>query len=151
MLAARRSRYDDAIDAFSQSLQVYRAVYPNGKSQYISVALANLGSMYMEKGEYGPAERLLREAVGLSRDVLSEDDMNTAIAEVKLGHALTKQGRYEEAIPLLEQGRSTVLKQKLDPSASWLKRSSEDLTTARDRTGQSKDAGRLRAEGGRRR
>jgi serine/threonine-protein kinase len=148
VLATRQARYDDAIDAFSKSLTIYRAVYVDGKSQYISVALANLGSVYMEKADYGPAERLLREAVALSREVLSSDHMNTAIAAVKLGHTLTKQGRYEEAVPLLEQGRATMVKQRADPSSSWMKRSSEDLVTALERTGRAKDAERLRDDSG---
>jgi serine/threonine-protein kinase len=147
VLATRRARYDDAIAAFSKSLAVYRAVYSNGKSQYISVALANLGSVYLEKAEYAPAERMLREAVALSREVLTADHANTAIAEVKLGHSLVKQGRYEEAVPLLEQGRATMLKQRVDPSTSWMKRSSEDLVAALDRTGRSQEAERLRAGG----
>jgi serine/threonine-protein kinase len=148
VLATRRARYDEAIEAFSKALEVYRAVYPTGKSQYVSVGLANLGSAYMEKAQYGEAERLLREAVALSREVLTGDHVNTAIAEVKLGHVLTRQGRYEEAVPLLEQGRATMVKQRVDPSATWLKRSGDDLVTALDRTGRGADADRLRAEAG---
>jgi hypothetical protein len=41
-----------------------------------------------------------------------------------------------------------MVKQKIDPSATWFARSGEDLTTARNRTGKGKGAG-ARADGGR--
>jgi serine/threonine-protein kinase len=146
-LAFRRTRYDDAIKTFTESLAVYRQVYADGKSQYISVGLANLGSAYMEKGDYRRAEQTLREAVTLSREILSPAHNNTAIAEIKLGRVLVKQGRDTEAIPLLEQGRATLVKQA-DPSITWLQRSREDLVIAFERTGRNADAERLRAEAG---
>ena len=144
-IAFRRRRYDEAIDAFSKSLAVYRQVYADGKSQYISVGLANLASAYLEKQEYAPAERLMREAVTLSREVLSPVHPNTAIAEIKLGRVLVKQRRYAEAIPLLEQGRATLSTQA-EPSVSWLQRAREDLVTALEGSGRSADAARVRAD-----
>jgi serine/threonine-protein kinase len=144
-LAFRQGRYDDAIAAFAEALAVYRQVYPDGKSQYISVGLANLGSAFLEKGDYVRAEQTMRQAVELSREVLSPTHTNTAIAEIKLGRALVKLQRYDDAIPWLEQGRESLSKQA-DPSVSWLQRSREDLVVAFDRTGRAAEAERMRAE-----
>jgi serine/threonine-protein kinase len=142
-LALRRGRHDEAIASFRRALEVYRTVYPDGRSQYISVALANLGTAYLEKGQVTEAERLLREAVALSTTVLTRTHSSTAIAELKLGRALLRQKRFGEAVPFLESGRATLAANT--PSASWLPRSADDLAAAYDALGRSADADRLRA------
>jgi eukaryotic-like serine/threonine-protein kinase len=144
-IALRRGRWDEAIAAFTQALSVYRKVYPDGKSQYISVGLANLGSVYLDKHDYGNAERLLREAVTLSTEILSPEHTNTAIAEIKLGHALVRQRRLAEAVPVIEHGRA-ILSRHADPNISWLKTARTDLAEAYERIGRSADAQRLRSE-----
>ena len=144
ILATRRERYDEAIESLTEALKVYRQVYPDGKSQYVSVGLGNLGTAYLEKKQYLEAERLLREAVTLSTELLSKGHSNTAIAQLKLGRVLVRQQRYAEALPFLEEGYAT-LSGIAAPSVSWLQRSREDLATAYERLGRTDDAGRFRA------
>jgi tetratricopeptide (TPR) repeat protein/tRNA A-37 threonylcarbamoyl transferase component Bud32 len=137
---AGQEKLDEAAVLLEEARDIFIRVYP-GRHRRLGLVLNDLGVLATRR-----AERTLREAVALSREVLSENHTNTAIAEVKLGHVLTRQGRYADAIPLLEQGRTTMLKQRVDPSASWLKRSSEDLVIAFERTGRRGEADRLRAE-----
>lgn len=130
MIALRRKRPEEAIAAFTQALAAYRATYPSGKTQYISVGLANLGSVYLETGDFAHAEALLREAAALSADVIGPEHPSTAIAEIKLGRSLVKQQRFGEAIPWLERGQANLAKQA-GPSVTWLQRAKEDLAIAR--------------------
>lgn len=129
-LAFRRKRFDDAVSAYQRALDVYRQVFPDGRSQYISIGLANLGSAHLERGAVREAERLFREAVALSRTLLSADHPNTAIAEIRLGDVLVRQRLYDEAMPLLRHGQS-VLETQGNPSLSWLTRARAALETAR--------------------
>jgi serine/threonine-protein kinase len=145
VLATRRKRYDEAIAALTRSLEVYRQVYPDGRSQYISVGLSNLGIAYLEKGDHGRAEALLREAVSLSTAILTRNHTNTAIAEVKLGRALVRDHRYAEALPYLEEGYATLLKFSA-PSSAWVKASLQELAAAYDGMGRSGDADAARAK-----
>jgi serine/threonine-protein kinase len=125
VLATQRSRFDDALESFERALAIYRQIYPDGKSQYISVGLANLGSVYMAKGDWVHAEPLMRQAVTLSTEVLSASHMNTAIAQVKLGRVLVRTGRAAEAMPILEAGYATLMAQT-DPASRWIQMAREE-------------------------
>ena len=131
-LAFRRKRFGDAVDAYQRALDVYRQVFPDGRSQYISIGLANLGSAYLEHGDIRQAEQFFREAVALSRTLLTADHPNTAIAEIRLGDVLVRRRQYDEAMPLLQHGQS-VLETQGNPSLSWLTRARAALETARAR------------------
>ena len=144
VLATRRGRYAEAIDALTKSLAVYRQVYTNGRSQYISVGLANLGTAYLEQGDHQRAEALLREAVSLSTSVLTRNHANTAIAEVKLGRVLVRERRFEEALPVLEESYATLLKFS-QPSSTWMQACLEALVTTYQALGRADDAARVQA------
>lgn len=83
-------------------------------------------------GDIRQAEQFFREAVALSRTLLTADHPNTAIAEIRLGDVLVRRRQYDEAMPLLQHGQS-VLETQGNPSLSWLTRARAALETARAR------------------
>jgi eukaryotic-like serine/threonine-protein kinase len=132
-IASQRGRHAEALDAFTKALAVYREVYRDGKSQYIAVGLANLGSAYADLGRYVDAEKSIREAVALSTTIVTTNHPNTAIAQIKLGRVLLKQQRHAEAVAPLEEGCGTLARiQRV--SSPWLQRCPQDLAAARGNT-----------------
>ena len=120
-------------------------MYQDGRSQYISIGLANLGTAYTEQGDLQRAESTLREAVTLSTSLLTRDHMNTAIAEVKLGRVLIRQERYSDALPFLEGGYATLVK-FTNPSSAWVQAALKELATTYDALGRHGDADRTRSK-----
>lgn len=138
VLATQRGRHDEAIAALSRALEVYRQLYPGGKSQFVSVGIANLATVYLAKNDLAKAEPLFREAVALSTELVSARHMNTAIAQVKLGRVLVRQRRYLEAMPFIEAAYATISRQA-EPSVRWLEMAREDYATAHRALGRPGD------------
>ena len=141
VLASRRGRYDEAILAFTRALDVYRQVYRDGKSQYISVGLANLGGAHYDKGDYPAAEKYLTDAVALSSEVLTRDHTNTAIAQVKLARVLVRLQRYGDALLLLDEACVTFEKH-LPPSANEVHTCRREQAAASERGGRDRVSAR---------
>ena len=141
-VALRRNRLDEAAARFSRMAEIYRKVFP-GKHFLIGVAVSNLGSVYTERKDDARAEGLYREAVALFTETQSPTHVNVGIARLKLGRALLRQGRLNDAEPELLAGMDILLKQA-SPSVAWIKNAREDLVALYDATQQPDKAARYR-------
>jgi tetratricopeptide (TPR) repeat protein len=65
----------------------------------------SIGQTLLGLTEYAKAEQALRQAVALRRDHLGAEDHATAVAELALAVACQHQGRFEEALALVEHVR----------------------------------------------
>ena len=101
----------------------------------MAVGLGNLASVYLARKQYARAEGLFREAVAVQSKTVGPDHTDTGIAQIKLGRALVRQGRFAEAQPVILTGYATLSK-KMAPSVSWLQSARLDLATTHDALGQ---------------
>ena len=101
-----------------------------------------LGDIYSSLGLYPEAEPLLRDSVGLFREIAGEQDHQTLIAKNGLGALLFKTGRYDEAAGLfrsIEAGcRKTLGADHRDTLTSM-----NDLATVLEARGEFAEADEL--------
>jgi serine/threonine-protein kinase len=108
---------------------IYRAIY-HGKHYYIGIALANLGGVHMARKDNAGAEKLFREALAMYAQTLPPGSLNEGITRLRLGRALLRQNRFQEAHAESLAGYQIVSKQD-SPSVSFLKNAREDLAAER--------------------
>ncbi len=93
-------RFDESVQAFDQALALHRA---NGSSALgVATVLQNKALMYIEKGDYAPAEQLLHQSAQLRRP------WGTRTSEwwsgrYALMRVTTSQGRYQQALAISEE------------------------------------------------
>jgi tetratricopeptide (TPR) repeat protein len=89
-------------------------------------AAVQSANVAIDKGEYVKAESLIREIYVQVREI---DNPEYALITDRLGVAVYKQGRYDEAIPLLK--RAIALREKdIDPNPLELAKSKNNLANA---------------------
>ncbi|MEZ5284768.1 MAG: tetratricopeptide repeat protein [Vicinamibacterales bacterium] len=124
MLAFRSEDYAAARQAFEQAVDGYGS--SEGTHFQQAISLANLGSVSLATGDNRAAEQAFRQSLEIYAGVLPDDHLNVAISRSKLGRALVRQGRREEAAPFLARAEA-VLRGQPGPESSWLKATREDL------------------------
>jgi len=143
-VAQAGGRLDDAEADFQRMADIYTEVH-HGKSQWIGVALSNLGGVAMEKKQYEKAEGLFRQALNLYSTIpLPADHMLVGIARVRLGRALLAQKRYADTVTESLAGYEILTKGKTGPL--WVTRAREDLVAAYGGLGKPEAAARFEAE-----
>jgi hypothetical protein len=80
----------------------------------------------MAAKDFAQAEPLFREAIAMFEKTQGPDHINTAIARVKLGRTLLRQGELAEAEASTLAGYE-ILNKQLNPSVSWLQSARTDL------------------------
>jgi len=101
-LYSARGDYDAAIDAYEETLRIYRATLDESHG-YITVTRGMLGVTLIDAGKPADAIPHLRAARGgLEGDEGAAHRL--ALVEASLGTALIRTGRPEEGMVLLEQG-----------------------------------------------
>jgi serine/threonine-protein kinase len=143
-IALARGRFDEAEKDYDRALQIERAVYGE-RHPFIAVALYNLGEVYLEEGQVERAEKLFRDAVDRLTHKSTTDPLYVGIAHIKLGRALVREKRYQEAEPETLAGYE-ALTQREGKSPSWLRKAREDLIAVYDALQQPEKAARYRAE-----
>jgi serine/threonine-protein kinase len=88
---------------------------------------------------------MFRDVIARLTRALSAEHMNTGIAHLKLGRALTGLARFEEAERHLTSGYAILLKQT-SPSVPWLQTARTDLIKVYEALGQPEKAERYRSE-----
>ena len=68
-----------------------------------------MAALFIEKGEADRAEELIREALGLLRDMFADGHWRIADAENVLGGALLAQGRRSEAAELIDRSYEDLI------------------------------------------
>ncbi len=141
-IALRRDRLDEAEAAFRRMLAIYRAAY-GGEHDLVGTALSNVASVLSARKAYAAAEPLYRQALAIFVARVGPDHASTAIAHIKLGRALLRQGRYRETLHETLQGYD-VLARQADPSISYLRAARSDLAEAYAAMGDAANAARYR-------
>jgi serine/threonine protein kinase len=144
-IALIQGKFDDAAAYFTRMAEIYRTVYGEKPHYLIGTAVSNLGSVYLARNEPVRAEPLFREAIGIYRQTLSAEHLNTGIARVKLGRALLRQRRYEEAEVESRAGYE-ILRKQMNPTVSWLQNAREDLAAEYEALKDTENASRFRSE-----
>ena len=143
-VASMRDQFDDARMQFQHSADIYRAVY--GDHHYlVAIALSNVADTYLHKQDYPRAEQLFRDVVRRFKETLPADNVNLAIAHIKLGRTLLRQNRYKDAEPETLTGYEILIKQS-SPSTSFIQAARKDLTADYEALGQPDKAARFRTE-----
>ncbi|MGQ0722938.1 MAG: tetratricopeptide repeat protein [Candidatus Eiseniibacteriota bacterium] len=124
-VALQRGDLDDAEKHFRRMVEIYRAVHGE-EHDVLGVALSNLASVHMAREEWSRAEELLREVTALFSRTLSENHLNVAIARIKLGRTLLRQGRGAEAAKETGTGHN-ILVALGDSTSSWVVAARQDL------------------------
>ena len=143
-VASMRDRFDEARVRFQRSVDIYRTVY--GDHHYlVAIALSNVADTYLHKQDYPGAEQLFRDVVRRFKETLPADNVNLAIAHIKLGRTLLRQNRYQDAEPETLAGYEILSKQS-SPSTSFIRAARKDLVADYEALDQPQKAARFRAE-----
>ncbi len=145
-VAMKGKRLDDADAYFARMADIYRRVYGGGH-YLLGIAIANRGSVAIERKDNVRAEALFREAMVVYGKSLAPDHLNFGITRVKLGRALARQARWNEAEREILDGYA-ILSKQTSPSVSWLKAARADLSIVYDSLGRPADAAKYREAAG---
>lgn len=134
-----QGKYEQAEVCTQQSLAIFQQVFGNDHIEVLA-AMRFLGILHQEQEKYEQAELLLRQVVALyeqgygARRIEKEKDIFVDIFEgeclEQLGVLYYRQGRYEQAEPLLQQALA-LLQPHLDDS---LRKQEQDHTLLSDAT-----------------
>lgn len=143
-VASLQSHYDEAGKQFRRVAEIYREIY--GDHHYlVAIALSNLAYNYLNKKDYVRAEELFRDVVRRFTETLSADNVNTGIADIKLGRTLLRENRYADAQMESLAGYEN-LKKQANPGTSYLRAARKDLAAEYDALKEPEKAAKFRAE-----
>ena len=143
-VASMRDHLDEAEARFQRAADIYRAVY--GDHHYlVAIALSNVAGITYDKKDYPRAEQLFRDVIRRYEETLPADNVNLAIAHIKLGRALLHDNRYKDAEPETRAGYEILIKQS-SPSTSFIHAARKDLAAEYEALNQPQQAARFRAE-----
>ena len=143
-VASMRDHLDEAEARFQRAADIYRTVY--GDHHYlVAIALSNVAGISYDKKDYPRAEQLFRDVIRRYKETLPADNVNLAIAHIKLGRALLHENRYKDAEPETLAGYEILIKQS-SPSTSFIHAARKDLAAEYEALNQPQQAARFRAE-----
>src|SRR5260370_13341930 len=135
---------DEEEARFQRADDIYRTVY--GDHHYlVASALSNVAGITYDKKDYPRAEQLFRDVIRRYKETLPADNVNLAIAHIKLGRTLLHDNRYKDAEPETLAGYEILVKQS-SPSTSFIRAARKDLTAQYEALNQPQQAARFRAE-----
>ena len=117
-LLASKGAYDEAEALLQGSETIYDLVYGDNANEGVGAVKADLGSLYLLKGDYEKAEIESRKAVDLLHRYAGPDDPVTAKAGATLGVSLTRLGRQVEGELFLRE--ALAIRTKAVPLDSFL-------------------------------
>ena len=139
-----RDQLDEAEARFQRAADIYRSVY--GDHHYlVAIALSNVAGVAMDKKDYPRAERLFRDVIRRYQESLPADNINLAIARIKLGRTLLRENRFKEAESETQSGYLILAKQS-SPSTSFVRGALKDLAAEYEGLNQPQQAAKFRAE-----
>ena len=143
-VASMRDHLDEAEARFQRAADIYRTVY--GDHHYlVAIALSNVAGITYDKKDYPRAEQLFRDVIRRYKETLPADNVNLAIAHIKLGRTLLHDNRYKDAEPETLAGYEILVK-KSSPSTSFIRAARKDLAAEYEALNQPQQAARFRAE-----
>jgi tetratricopeptide (TPR) repeat protein len=109
-LLASKGAYAEAETLLRRSETIYREVYGSDANDRVGAVKADLGALYLLKGDLDRAEAEARTALDLLRKYRGPEHSLTASAAATLGLTLTREGRAAEGEPYLREGLATRIK-----------------------------------------
>jgi eukaryotic-like serine/threonine-protein kinase len=103
------------LDQITPQVESELADQPDVRAQI----LRTLGSAYASQGQYGSAEKYLREALAVQSQLYGEESTEAASTMIELGVLLFRQFNLEEAARLLEKPVSFYRRQRQAKSAAF--------------------------------
>jgi non-specific serine/threonine protein kinase/serine/threonine-protein kinase len=123
----QRRRVDEAAALYDASIDMWTQI--DGAGLDWARAINNRATLREQLGRLDEAERDFRLAVEIASANMPEDDVQLARMLTNLGRALSRNGKHDEAIPVLE--RSLAIKQKrLGPDDPQTKKGELELAEA---------------------
>ena len=95
---------DQGRSVLHEAIAKLRAL-PSPDLPELAWAYSSLGMIGLRDGSYAAGESDFRQAVSIATGTLGENDRQTAIYETNLGLALSLQGQYSRALPVLRRAR----------------------------------------------
>jgi tetratricopeptide (TPR) repeat protein len=111
----------------------------------VSIASSNLASVLLNEKRYAESQSLFERVIEAYKKQLPADNLNTGIAQIKLGRVFMAQHRYRDAEPHTIAGYEIVRKQQ-PPSSNFVKGARHDLFIIYQKTGQLGRADSFRTE-----
>ncbi len=143
MVAYNAKHYDAARTYFTNAMETWRKALGD-EHQFVAVAYSNLGSVCLDEKDYTCAENSYRDALKrLNRS--AKDTLNAAVAHVKLGRALLREGRFQEAEVETQQGYD-YLAGHVRSDNGFLRASRKDLAAINEGLHHADKAAYFRAE-----
>ena len=143
VLAYNRDDYPSARSYFTEALNTYRQLYGDQHSA-VAVAYSNLGSVCLDEKDYPCAEKMFQQSTRLL-DAISAVSVNAAVAHLKLGRTLLREGRLKDAEPQTLAAYKYLVKQ-MAPTNNYLVASRKDLAAIYDGLHDPQQASRYRSE-----
>ena len=146
VLELKRGNLDASEAAFTRMREINKAAY--GERHYlVGVAWMNLGEVEFLRNQPGAAERDYREALSRLSASLPAGHINIALVQVRLGHALVVQKRFQEADEHLLAAYEVFGKPQSNPGAQTrLQNAREDLASVYRALGQPEKAKKFQTE-----
>lgn len=143
-VASLRGDYAGAQERFQRVADIYRAIY--GDQHYlVAIALSNVAYAKLNLKDYAAAEAGFRDVVQRFIKALGTQNVNTGIAQIKLGRVLLRERHFNEAEQQTHAGYDNLSRQT-NPGTSFLQAARADLTAEYDALGQPQLAQRYRIE-----
>ena len=101
-----QQQFDQAEQAFTAAIAIHNALPEQGGPAQWAVVQHNMGMLYWRWGRLAAAEQQFRSVLG---SVPSPGASLSQTVETSLAQILREQGRYAEALPLLETGMRRAL------------------------------------------
>jgi serine/threonine-protein kinase len=143
IVAIQAKKYDEAAKYFTQARDTWERLYGDAYPS-IAVADSNLGSICMAQKDLPCAERQFRKAVERLLKY-APNTLNDAVAHVKLGRTLLREGRFADAEPETLYGYQFLAKNS-SPNDQFLAGARKDLAADYDALHKPELAAHYRAE-----
>jgi len=143
ILAFQQKNYDEAKRYFTQAIATWSQYYGD-RHPFIANAVSNLGSICQQQRNYACAEKMYQDALRRF-DSVSLENVNTAVAHVKLGRTLLSEQKFEDAEPQTLAGYR-YLAVHVDATNSYLAGARKDLAAIYEGLHRPELAARYRAE-----
>jgi eukaryotic-like serine/threonine-protein kinase len=106
----QEKKFVDADRNDRKVVEIYRSIY--GDVDYrVAVGLGNLASVYCAEKRYQVCERMLDDVVERFTNALGASNINTGMAQVRLGRTLLHEEKYKEAEQHSLTGYGTLSRQ----------------------------------------
>jgi serine/threonine-protein kinase len=96
LLASARNDDGTAEKDFRSALAIWQKLY-GLNHQFVALAYSNLAAVYAHRKTYPAAEQMCRKALAVYATALPGENVNSAVAHLRLGRILLREGKLNDA------------------------------------------------------